>query len=64
MTETVYPLLVNADDLQKITGCGRMASEALARAAGAKVKIGKKAVYDLKKIQDFLASHKDIRIAT
>ena len=64
MTENISPLLVDLEGLQKLTGSGKLVSKTIAREAGAKIKIGRRVLYDVKKIQDFLASSDNIRIAT
>ena len=63
MAENTKPLLVDMKRYQEITGCGRYAAEALAREANAKIKIGKKALYDVRKTEKYLDSNKDIHIA-
>ena len=62
MADTIKTLLVDTKKYQEITGCGRYAAEALAREAKAKIKIGKKALYDVRKTERYLASNNDIHI--
>lgn len=56
------PLLVDMKRYQEITGCGRYAAEALAHEANAKIKIGKKALYDVRKTEKYLETHDNINI--
>ena len=52
----VSPLLVNIDGLQKYTGAGKHTAEKIADAAGARVKIGKRVLFNTEKIRAYINS--------
>lgn len=54
--ENVRPILVSAEGLQKLTGAGKHTAEKIAEAAGARVKIGKRVLYNTRRIEQYINS--------
>ena len=50
------PILYDMATLQANLHCGRFTAEKIAREAGARVSIGKRVLYDRKKIEKYLES--------
>lgn len=48
------PILYNSETLQGVLGCGRATSEKIAMAAGARIVIGRRVLYDRCKIESYL----------
>ena len=48
-------MLVDTQALQKLTDCGRDAAVKIGTAAGARVKIGKRVLWNVEKIREYLA---------
>ena len=47
---------VSMDELRQYTGLGRVSATKIGRDSGAIIKIGRRVVYDLKKIDEYLES--------
>ena len=54
---TESPLTYTAEGLKSALGCGRYSAEKIALAAGARIKIGSRVLYDRKKVEKYLAEH-------
>ena len=54
-TENTEKILVDIKELRAILSCGRQTAERIAESAGASVKIGKRRLYNVKKIENYLA---------
>ena len=52
--DNVTPILVSAEGLQKLTGAGKHTAEKIAEAAGARVRIGKRVLYNTHKIEQYI----------
>lgn len=55
-TEYAERILIDADALQTTLNCGRHTAERIAAEAGAVVRIGKRKLYSVKKIELYLDS--------
>lgn len=51
---TENPLYLNAESLAAALDCGRMTADKIGQAAGAKIKIGGCARYNLEKVKSYL----------
>ena len=56
-TTAERPLTYTAEGLRNALGCGRYSAEKIATAAGAKIKVGGRALYDRRKIEEYLEQH-------
>ena len=52
--ETAHPLFVGLEGLAAALDCGRNMADRIGREAGAKVKLGGCARYDLQKVRDYV----------
>ena len=52
--EKATPILVDAVGLQNLCGCGRFTAVKIADAAGARVQIGRRVLYNRAKIESYL----------
>lgn len=52
--ETAHPLFVGVEGLAAALDCGRNMADRIGREAGAKVKLGGCARYDLQKVRDYV----------
>ena len=52
--EKASPLLVDAVGLQNLCGCGRFTAVKIADAAGARVQIGRRVLYNRAKIENYI----------
>lgn len=57
LRETVTPeaLLVDTRTLQRITGCGRDAATKIGNDAGARVRVGKRLLWNVEKIKAYIS---------
>lgn len=57
LRETVTPeaLLVDTRTLQRITGCGRDAATTIGNNAGARVRVGKRLLWNVEKIKAYIS---------
>ena len=53
--ETAHPLFVGLEGLAAALDCGRNMADRIGREAGAKVKLGGCARYDLQKVHDYVS---------
>ena len=53
-TENTKKILVDMTELRAILTCGRTTAERIAESAGASIKIGKRRLYNVKKIENYL----------
>ena len=53
-TENTEKILVDMRELRAILSCGRTTAERIAESAGASIKIGKRRLYNIKKITKYL----------
>ena len=53
-TENTEKMLVDMKELRTILSCGRTTAERIAESAGASIKIGKRRLYNVKKIESYL----------
>lgn len=54
-TENAEKILVDMRELRTILSCGRVTAERIAESAGASIKIGKRRLYNVRKIENYLA---------
>jgi len=52
--DLTYNVLVDTKELQKVTSCGRDAALKLGNAAGARVQLGKRVLWNMAKIRAYL----------
>ncbi len=52
--ENADPILVDMLGLQQLCGCGRFTAEKIAAAANAKIKIGRRTLYNAAKIKEYM----------
>lgn len=55
-TEYNERILIDADALQTTLNCGKCTAEKIAAAAGAVVRVGKRKLYNVKKLETYLES--------
>lgn len=55
-TESGTKITVDTVGLQELLGCGRMAALEIGERAGAKIKIGRRTLWSVRKIMDFIDS--------
>ena len=53
-SETITPRLLSIKQLQAYTGLGRQSADRLGQAAGAKVRQGKRVLYDLRRVDQHI----------
>lgn len=58
--EMEKPLTYTADGLQNALGCGRHSAEKIGAAAGARIVIGRRVLYNRKKIEAYLEEHSGV----
>ena len=46
---------VNSKELQEMLGCGRMVARRIGEAAGAKVQVGQRVLWNVEKVREYLA---------
>lgn len=49
-----YRILVSTDDLRKLLSCGRVTAVKIGTDAGAKIQVGKRVLWNRKKVQEYL----------
>lgn len=52
--DTNNPIAVNIDALQAMLGCGKDTARQIGAAAGARVKIGKRVIYSVDKVNEYI----------
>lgn len=60
-TENAEKILVDTKNLQAMLSCGRVTAERIAESAGASIKIGKRRLYNVKKIENYLADTEPLK---
>lgn len=50
----LYPVAVNTDGLKEVLGCGYQTAVMIGNNAGAKITIGKRVIWNIKTIQEYL----------
>lgn len=60
-TENTGKILVDMRELRAILSCGRVTAERIAESAGASIKIGKRRLYNVKKIEKYLADTEPLK---
>lgn len=58
-TRSINPITYDMKSLRLALGCGRYTAEKIATAAGARIQIGKRVLYDAGKIRKYLDSMND-----
>ena len=48
-----YRMTVTSKELQQMLGCGRTAAEAIGKAAGAKIKVGRRVLWSVRKLDEY-----------
>ncbi len=52
--KTKNPICISRTDLPLMLGCGQMTADKISIAAGARIKVGKRVIINLEKVQNYL----------